>query len=104
MYFNREQPAQEVMELEEALKHCDGKDCNCYAYYQGECACNADWTPEEVVKLRYQLNNTHPHQWQGLTDDEMEKIMQYINMPVKFCGGIKSFAHAIEAKLKEKNT
>ena len=66
-----EQSAQEPVELEETLKHCDGKDCECYAYYQGECSCDVDWTPEEVVKLRYQLNNTHPHQWQGLTDDEI---------------------------------
>jgi hypothetical protein len=100
-----EQPAQEVMELEEALKHCDGKDCNCYAYYQGECACDADWTPEEVVKLRYQLNNTHPHQWQGLTDDEMKEIIMRVTdiniidiTPSEF-----AISRAIEQALKEKN-
>ena len=43
------------MELEEQLKHCDGKDCLCNAYYPGECACDADWTSAEVYKLRNQL-------------------------------------------------
>jgi len=94
VYFNREQPAQEPVELEEALKHCNGKDCDCYAYYEGECACDADWTPEEVIRLRYQLKNTHPHQWQGLTDDEIQELTHY---------DIK-FARAIEQSLREKNT
>lgn len=58
--------------LKEALKHCDGKDCKCYAYYQGECACGADWTPEEVVELRYKLaNNKHA---KPLTDNKISKI------------------------------
>jgi hypothetical protein len=94
-----EQPAQEPVKLEEALKHCDGKDCECFAYYQGECTCDADWTPEEVVKLRYQLNNTHPHQWQGLTDDEIDKCGKLLSInhwPI-------DFARAIEQALKEKN-
>jgi len=42
---------------------------------------------------------THPHQWQGLTDDEIRKLT--------FDGFLdeydKVFANAIEAKLKEKN-
>jgi len=94
-----EQPAQEPVKLEEALKHCDGKDCECFAYYQGECTCDADWTPEEVVKLRYQLNNTHPHQWQGLTDDEIVKLHHnwITNSDTMY------FARAIEQALKEKN-
>lgn len=99
-----EQPAQEPVKLEEALKHCDGKDCECFAYYQGECTCDADWTPEEVVKLRYQLNNTHPHQWQGLTDDEALQI--YINDPAIASYDdphLIKYARAIEQALKEKN-
>ena len=30
----------------------DGIGCTCFASYQGECACNADWTPQEVYELR----------------------------------------------------
>jgi len=105
VYFNREQPAQEPVELDEALKHCNGKDCNCYAYYQGECACDADWTPEEVVKLRYQLKNTHPHQWQGLTDDEIGKLFDAVlandKVSTEFFG--IEYGRAIEQALKEKN-
>jgi len=107
VYFNREQSAQEPVELDEALKHCNGKDCNCYAYYQGECACDADWTPEEVIRLRYQLKNTHPHQWQKLTDDEIEVIDAdcwiYPADGSEIFNHYK-FARAIEAKAKEKNT
>ena len=106
VYFNREQSAQEPVELDEALKHCNGKDCNCYAYYQGECACDADWTPEEVIRLRYQLKNTHPHQWQKLTDDEIEVIDAdcwiYPADGSEIFNHYK-FARAVLAKAKEKN-
>jgi len=37
---------------------------------------------------------THPHQWQGLTDDEIQELTHY---------DIK-FARAIEQSLREKNT
>ena len=30
----------------------DGKGCICHAYYSGECACDADWTTQEVLDLR----------------------------------------------------
>jgi hypothetical protein len=40
---------------------------------------------------------THPHQWQGLTDDEIDKIISYP------WGETKNWVRAIEAKLKEKN-
>jgi hypothetical protein len=48
---------------------------------------------------------THPHQWQGLTDDEILKASSYIDM----LGNIDDddvikFARAIEQALKEKNT
>jgi hypothetical protein len=26
--------------------------CTCHAYYSGECACDADWTPQEIYDLR----------------------------------------------------
>jgi uncharacterized UPF0160 family protein len=44
----------------------------------------------------------HPHQWQGLTDDEMAEI---IGHTVEFCyeSGMMGEARAIEQALKEKN-
>ena len=38
--------------LAEQLAHCDGLDCRCSARSCGECACDADWTPAEVYRLR----------------------------------------------------
>jgi hypothetical protein len=97
------QPAQEYLELEKALKHCDGKDCECFASYQGECACDADWTPEEVVKLRYQLNNTHPHQWQGLTEDEIvAKVFENDELLARILY-LDGVSKALKQALKEKN-
>lgn len=26
----------------------EGKGCKCAAYYSGECACGADWTPKPI--------------------------------------------------------
>ena len=42
---------------------------------------------------------THPHQWQGLTDDEMEKVFESIETSTTH----RKIYRAIEAKLKEKN-
>lgn len=42
---------------------------------------------------------THPHQWQGLTDDEIDAIKETIDYG---CYPV-SFARAIEQSLKEKN-
>jgi hypothetical protein len=30
----------------------DGKGCTCAAHSESECACDADWTPQEVYDLR----------------------------------------------------
>ena len=30
----------------------DGKGCECFARCEADCVCDADWTPEEVVRLR----------------------------------------------------
>jgi hypothetical protein len=34
-----------------------GKDCKCAAYDAGECGCPADWTPVEIYRLRYELED-----------------------------------------------
>ena len=46
---------------------------------------------------------THPHQWQGLTDDEIDKVY-YKTFDTWSSEVDITFARAIEAKLKEKNT
>lgn len=33
----------------------DGKGCVCHAYCEYECACGADWTPQEVYDLRAEV-------------------------------------------------
>ena len=59
-----------------------------------------DKPPAETIALY-----THPHQWQGLTDDEIDKIFEDI---IAGCYGDDGFyikfTHAIEQALKEKNT
>ena len=32
-----------------------GKGCTCYAYSEGECCCDVDWTEPEIYKLREQV-------------------------------------------------
>ena len=51
----------------------DGEGCTCYAGHQGECACDADWTPSEVIQLRQQvaeltakLDKKYLYVWQEL--------------------------------------
>jgi hypothetical protein len=45
---------------------------------------------------------THPHQWQGLTDDEIVKISNQCDL--NHVLGLIDFGRAIEQALKEKNT
>jgi hypothetical protein len=42
---------------------------------------------------------THPKQWQGLSDDEIDAI----DFPESGTATIRDFTRAIEAKLREKN-
>ena len=37
-------------------EYTPGQDCNCHAYGENECGCDADWTPAEVYELRDQLS------------------------------------------------
>ena len=41
--------------LEQQLEHCDGRDCRCLARSSGDCACDVDWTPAEVYRLRAEV-------------------------------------------------
>ncbi len=53
------------------------------------------------------LRNTHPHQWQGLTDDDMSIIFDKFDWKeIEIAGehlDLFKFSHAIEQALKEKN-
>ena len=58
----------------------DGQFCQCAARCESECACDADWTPEEVYKLRTEnaalqakLSEqlTVPEGWLRAVDEEM---------------------------------
>lgn len=35
--------------------YVEGKECRCAARDQGECCCDADWTPWEVYALRLEV-------------------------------------------------
>lgn len=70
---------------EGAIKQCDfmnKHDCNC----------------------TYKPLYTHPHQWQGLSDDEISKVIIDEQIPVRTGKTANRFARAIEQALKEKNT
>ena len=46
----------------------DGKGCKCAAYDQSECGCDADWTPQELIDARAEIERLR------LTDAEREAI------------------------------
>lgn len=46
----------------------DGEGCKCAAYDESECACDADWTPQELVDARAEIARLR------LTDAEREAI------------------------------
>lgn len=38
-------------ELKKELANCRGYDCECSAYYEGECCCPADWRSRDEVVM-----------------------------------------------------
>lgn len=46
----------------------DGKGCTCAAYDESECACDADWTPQELIDARAEIARLR------LTDAEREAV------------------------------
>jgi hypothetical protein len=86
--YKNKQPAQEPVAWMTEWENQDGEIK--YAVYE-----------EKIGKFDIPLY-TNPHQWQGLTDDEIEEI---IGEPIEsmYSGHYNGY-RAIEAKLKEKNT
>lgn len=46
----------------------DGDGCKCAAYDESECACDADWTPQELIDARAEIERLR------LTDEEVNAI------------------------------
>jgi hypothetical protein len=83
-----EQPAQKP--VAKCVMNSEGRITEFYDYkWIQEISFN-----EQLIVSLY----THPHQWQGLTDDEIDKIV--VNSETLLA---KDIAHAIEQTLKEKN-
>jgi hypothetical protein len=86
-----EQPAQEPVAFSNADEMQELKDgmSTCYMYKE---RLNADCIPLY----------THPHQWQGLTDDEVREIRERYRGD-DWLEGFWKFYHDVEQALKEKN-
>jgi len=54
----------------------DGGDCTCAAWHESECACDADWTTQEVYDLReevQQLREANKLVWTSV-DEQLPEI------------------------------
>ncbi len=68
--------------------------------YEGQFANSVDkHLAVESFYEGFKVGCTHPHQWRGLTDDEINKIIE----KHKLMWMTTNFARAIEQALKEKN-
>ena len=96
------QPAQEPVAYKYTIeKHGDG-----YAiywgrdiYHHGLNLGHLTETNDDTIRKIEKGLNTHPHQWQGLTDDEIRHCLYDLDTQ-----DFLQFARAIEQALKEKNT
>jgi hypothetical protein len=58
-------------------------------------------TVEELEKFAELIAKERKHQWQGLTDDDVNELTKHV---IAFKSDIVDFIRRAEAKLKEKNT
>ena len=79
--LSRPQPAQEPVAWMEVKEKAGYKDVSVWA---------------EPISDKSIPLYTHPHQWQGLTDDEIKELIYDTNNYIEY-------AHAIEQALKDKN-
>lgn len=42
-------------QLDEKIKHANGKDCKCEAWTYLECGCGADWTQSQVYEFQKEI-------------------------------------------------
>jgi len=89
-----EQPAQEPVEVYGILD--DGDYISVEVTKEGAIKICEDMNKHDW-NCTYKPLYTHPYQWQGLTDDEVNSI--YVEVQT-----IQNLYRIIEAKLKEKNT
>jgi len=99
VYFNREQPAQEPVEVYGILE--DGDYISVEATKEGAIKVCEDMNKHDW-NCTYKPLYTHPHQWQGLTDDEIDAL-EHNDFTCWGRDDLIVFGRAIEAKLKEKN-
>ena len=88
VYFNREQPAQEPV----AYRYKWDKDLQ---WHFSEYLAMRDYYDAEALY-------THPHQWQGLTDDEIVEIYGH-SLSFIIESGLMHEARNIEQVLRNKN-
>jgi len=97
VYFNREQPAQEpVAWMKSALDNA--RDVCKYLDHDmvKEAKAHTQFFWNDLDKIR-EFDNTHPHQWQELTDDEIATIIKEKD------GVFGAVVRAIEQALRIKN-
>ena len=96
---------QTITSLRQAIKELESQEPVAYINVEKrilEWAKLTSWETPTVVNLPKIPLYIHPPQrtWVGLTDEEITSV-EYNNHPLN---GIRSYARAIEAKLKEKNS
>jgi len=95
-----EQPAQEPVEVYGILD--DGDYVSVEATKEGAIK-QCDFMNKHGCNCTYKPLYTHPHQWQGLTDDVVASIWMHEAVPMNG-QDFKRVYRAIEQALKEKNT
>ena len=95
VYFNREQPAQEPVAWM-------GFNANGNAEFLRFNELNVFTTNQTTILQKPIPLYTHPHQWQGLTDDEIVEIYGH-SLSFIIESGLMHEARNIEQVLKEKN-
>ncbi len=72
----------------------NGKDCICCARYDGDCACEADWTDNKT----YNQACDDYEAWLP-TEDELVGIILKASLKHQALTGAKTIAHAIAKRL-----
>jgi len=90
-----EQPAQEPLTRAQQVILANNKALEPVAWLENG---NVNWAKYPNDQSKPIQLYTHPHQWQGLTDDEIDKIIKEKD------GVFGAVVRAVEQALKDKNT